>query len=56
LWEQTFAEISPTILRNGIASEDELTRLLQQMHDVAGTEDVFIAQARLPGVWAVIGL
>jgi SAM-dependent methyltransferase len=53
LWEQTFAEISPAIARSGVAREDELTLLLQQMHDVAGMEDVFIAQARLPGVWAV---
>lgn len=53
LWERTVEEASPGILRNGCATREELALLLRQMGDAAALEDVLIAQARMPGVWAV---
>jgi ubiquinone/menaquinone biosynthesis C-methylase UbiE len=53
LWEYTFAETVPVVARTGVATEDELKGLLEQMHEAAEDESVLIAQACLPGVVAV---
>jgi ubiquinone/menaquinone biosynthesis C-methylase UbiE len=53
LWEHTFAETVPVLVREGVATEDELKGLLEEMRQVAEDESVLIAQACLPGVVAV---
>jgi SAM-dependent methyltransferase len=53
LWEHTFAETVPVMVRTGVAIEDELKGLLEEMRETAKDESVFIAQACLPGVVAV---
>jgi hypothetical protein len=53
LWEHTFAETVPVVARTGVAKEDELKALLEQMRELAEDERVLIAQACLPGVIAV---
>jgi ubiquinone/menaquinone biosynthesis C-methylase UbiE len=53
LWEHTFAEIAPSIARAGVATDDHLRHLLDEMRQVAADERVLIAQACLPGVIAV---
>jgi SAM-dependent methyltransferase len=53
LWEHTFAETVPVVARTGVATEDDLKGLLEEMRETAKDESVFIAQACLPGVVAV---
>jgi ubiquinone/menaquinone biosynthesis C-methylase UbiE len=53
LWEHTFAETVPVVVRTGVATEDELKGLLEEMREFAEDERVLIAQACLPGVVAV---
>lgn len=53
LWEHTFAEAVPVMMRTGVATEDELKGLLKETHELAEDETVLIAQACLPGVVAV---
>jgi ubiquinone/menaquinone biosynthesis C-methylase UbiE len=53
LWEHTFAEAVPVIVRAGVATEDELTSILNEMRRLAEDERVLIAQWCLPGVIAV---
>jgi ubiquinone/menaquinone biosynthesis C-methylase UbiE len=53
LWEHTFAETVPVVVRTGAATEDDLKGLLEEMRQVAEDESVMIAQACLPGVVAV---
>jgi ubiquinone/menaquinone biosynthesis C-methylase UbiE len=53
LWEHTFTETVPVFVRTGVATEDELKGLLDEMRQVAEDESVLIAQACLPGVVAV---
>jgi hypothetical protein len=53
LWEHTFAEAMPVMIRTGAATEDELKGLLKEIHELADDETVLIAQACLPGVVAV---
>jgi hypothetical protein len=53
LWERTFAETVPVVVRTGVAAENELKALLEQMREAAENERVLIAQACLPGVVAV---
>jgi ubiquinone/menaquinone biosynthesis C-methylase UbiE len=52
LWEYTFAEIVPVVVRTAVATEPELQDLLQQMRETAADETVLIAQACLPGIIA----
>jgi hypothetical protein len=52
LWEHTFAEAGPVAVREGVATEDELKGLLEEMRQIAENESVLIAQACLPGVVA----
>jgi hypothetical protein len=52
LWEHTFAETVPVVARTGVATEDELEGLLEEMREIAEDERVLIAQACLPGVVA----
>lgn len=53
LWEHTFAEIGPSMVRTGVVTAAELDDLLAEMRQVAADERVLIAQACLPGVIAV---
>ena len=53
LWEHTFAEVFPSMMRAGVASADELQELLDGMQAAGADYDVLIAQACLPGVIAV---
>jgi ubiquinone/menaquinone biosynthesis C-methylase UbiE len=53
LWEHTFAEAVPVILRTGVATADELTGLLDEMRRLAEDESVLIAQWCLSGVIAI---
>jgi SAM-dependent methyltransferase len=53
LWEHSFAEGAPVVVRMGLATEGELKGLLEEMREVAKDERVLIAQACLPGVVAV---
>lgn len=53
LWEHTFAETVPVVVRTGVATEDELKWLLKEMRETAENESVLIAQACLPGVIAI---
>jgi len=53
LWEHTFAEVFPSMIRTGVASPDELQELLQGMRAAAADPRVLIAQACLPGIIAV---
>jgi ubiquinone/menaquinone biosynthesis C-methylase UbiE len=53
LWEHTFAEVVPVVVREGVATDEELKRLLDEMREAAENESVLIAQACLPGVVAV---
>jgi ubiquinone/menaquinone biosynthesis C-methylase UbiE len=52
LWEHTFAETVPVVVRTGVATEDELKVLLDEMRATAEDERLLIAQACLPGVVA----
>jgi hypothetical protein len=53
LWEYTFAEIVPVVVRTGVATESELKGLLEEMRETAAHESVLIPQACLPGVIAI---
>jgi ubiquinone/menaquinone biosynthesis C-methylase UbiE len=53
LWEHTFAELFPSMIRAGVASSGELQKLLDGMRAVASDQRALIAQACLPGVIAV---
>jgi ubiquinone/menaquinone biosynthesis C-methylase UbiE len=53
LQEHAFAEMVPVVARTGVATEDELKRLLKEMRETAEDERVLIAQACLPGVVAI---
>jgi len=53
LWEHTFAEVAPSMVRTHVATADELKDLLDQMRQLAEDESILIAQACLPGVIAV---
>jgi hypothetical protein len=53
LWEHTFAEVAPSMVRTGVATTGQLNDLFEEMRLVAADERVFIAQACLPGVIAV---
>jgi ubiquinone/menaquinone biosynthesis C-methylase UbiE len=53
LWEFTFAEVFPSMIRTGVASADELQDLLGGMGELASDNHTLIAQACLPGVIAV---
>lgn len=48
----TFAEMAPVAVRTGVAAEDGLKRLFDEMSRTAGDEKVLIAHACLPGVVA----
>jgi hypothetical protein len=52
LWEYTFVEVAPAIVRTGCASIEELDELLAEMRKCANDESTLIAQACLPGVIA----
>lgn len=53
LWEYTFAETVPVMVRTRMAKVEELNELLMQMREAAQDESVLIAQACLPGVIAI---
>jgi ubiquinone/menaquinone biosynthesis C-methylase UbiE len=53
LWEHSFAEVAPSIVRTGVATADELNDLLEEMRQLAADERILIAQACLLGVVAV---
>ena len=53
LWEHSFAEVFPSIIRTGVATSEELQGLLHEMRATAADDRVLIAQACLPGVIAV---
>ncbi len=53
LWEHTFAETVPVMVRTGVATAEELNELLKQMRAIAQDGSVLIAQACLPGIVAV---
>lgn len=53
MWEKTFAEAIPVMVRLGIASQDELAGLVQEMYELSLKEDVMLAPWASPGVWAV---
>jgi SAM-dependent methyltransferase len=52
LWELTFAEAAPVILKNGITTEDELNSIVDEMRRLAEDERVLMAQWCSPGVIA----
>jgi SAM-dependent methyltransferase len=53
LWEQTFAELAPSMVRTGVLTADEMAGLLDEMRQAGMDERILIAQACLPGVIAV---
>ncbi len=53
LWEHTFAEAVPVVVRCGVAPEYELTSMLTGMRRLAEDERVLIAQWCLAGVIAI---
>lgn len=53
LWEYTFAEVFPSMIRMGVAPAEELQDLLDRMRVVASDNRALIAQACLVGVIAV---
>lgn len=53
LWEHTFAEAVPVIVRVGVAPEDELISMLNEIRRLAEDERVLMAQWCMPGVIAV---
>ncbi len=52
LWEHTFAEAAPSIVRTGVVTQEALDALLVEMSEAAADERVMIAQACSPGVIA----
>ena len=53
LWELTFAEASNVIRRNGIATQDELNGILDELRALAEDQSVLIAQWCSPGIIAM---
>lgn len=53
LWEQTFAELAPSMVRTGVMTAAEWAGLHEEMRQAGMDERVLIAQACLPGVIAV---
>jgi SAM-dependent methyltransferase len=53
MWEHTFTEAVPMMLKSGVASQEELATLVREMHALALQEDVMLAPWGMPGVWAV---
>jgi SAM-dependent methyltransferase len=53
MWELTFAEAAPVLMKMGIASEDELAGIVAEMQELALRDDVLMASWGMPGVWAV---
>ncbi|MGB6974998.1 MAG: methyltransferase domain-containing protein [Terracidiphilus sp.] len=52
LWELTFAEAVPVIAGTGVATEDELKGIVEEMRRLAEDERVLIAQWCSPGIIA----
>jgi hypothetical protein len=52
LWEFSFFEASPHIVRSGLTTEAELNRLSAALAAVAADETISVAQARMPAAWA----
>jgi ubiquinone/menaquinone biosynthesis C-methylase UbiE len=52
-WHQTFAEITPVMIRLGITTQDEISVLLDEMKKLTVDEQVLLAQARMPAVSTV---
>jgi SAM-dependent methyltransferase len=50
MWEHTYAEAIPAMVRTGVSREDELLDLLEVMRSVAADEQVLVAP------WALIGV
>jgi ubiquinone/menaquinone biosynthesis C-methylase UbiE len=53
LWEHTFREALPSIVRSGVATESEINSLLEEMRLAAEDERNMIAQWGMPGMIAV---
>ncbi|MGH9596249.1 MAG: hypothetical protein ACRD3K_05575, partial [Edaphobacter sp.] len=52
-WHQTFAEVTPTMIRLGISTHDEIAVVLDEMKKLTLNEQVLLAQARMPAVSAI---
>ena len=52
LWEYSFLEASPHLLRAGLTDEVEIRRLSAELATVAADETVSVAQGRMPVTWA----
>jgi SAM-dependent methyltransferase len=52
-WHQSFVELRPGLVRAGLATEDEMSRLLGELESLVLDERILLAQARMPAVSAV---
>jgi ubiquinone/menaquinone biosynthesis C-methylase UbiE len=52
LWEYSFLEAAPAMIAAGTTSQDEVTTLTAELAQIARDESIFVAQARMPAVWA----
>jgi ubiquinone/menaquinone biosynthesis C-methylase UbiE len=52
-WHQTFEEVTPVMIRLGLATQDEISLLLSEMKKLTLDDQVLLAQARMPAVSAV---
>jgi SAM-dependent methyltransferase len=52
LWEHSFLEAAPAMITAGTTSQDEVTILAAELAQIARDESIFVAQARMPAVWA----
>jgi ubiquinone/menaquinone biosynthesis C-methylase UbiE len=53
LWEMTFAEAAPVMVRLGVATEDELAEIVKEMREMALNENVLMAPWGMPAIVAV---
>jgi hypothetical protein len=53
LWELTFAEAKPAIVRAGVTTAQEMDEVLAQMRIEAEDETTVMVQYPLLGAWAV---
>jgi SAM-dependent methyltransferase len=51
-WEYTVLEAGPAIVQAGLATQDDLQRLAEDLAQVARDETILVAQARKVQVWA----
>jgi hypothetical protein len=48
----TFLEAVPAMIESGITAQCEVDALVADLEQIARDDTVFVAQARMPAVWA----